>query len=114
MQFAKACDLYQSTIEAFFECADVWDEDDKIRYIIAVGECGYDIALDATPDLPEIDIYQESSMKDLAFQFVDEGLFGEVPQSLVHYIDYDAIARDLAVDYSEIEIAGKNLIYRCA
>lgn len=114
-QLAKACGLYQSTIKAFYECADSWDEEDKTRYIIAVGECGYDIALDGTaPDLPEIDIYEESSMKDLAIQFVDEGLFGEVPTSFVHYIDYDAIARDLAVDYSEIEVAGKNLIYRCA
>lgn len=115
VQFAKACELYQSTIEAFFDCAESWGDDDKTRYIIAVGECGYDIALDdSAPDLPEIDIYEEDSLKDLAMQFVDEGLFGEVPQSFVHYIDYDAIARDLAVDYSETRIAGKNLIYRCA
>jgi len=112
---AKACGLYQSNIEAFFESADAWDDDDKTRFIIAVDECGYDIALDGSaPDLPELDIYEEESLKDLAMQFVDEGLFGEVPESFAHYIDYDAIARDLAVDYSETRIAGKNLIYRCS
>jgi len=29
------------------------------------------------------------------------------------YLDYDAIARDLGMDYSETEIAGTQLIYRC-
>ena len=53
-------------------------------------------------------------MRELAEQFVDEGLFGEVPESFQFYIDYDAIARDLAVEYSEIRIAGERLIYRAS
>ena len=111
---AEACGLYQSSISSYFECADAWDDDDKTRFIIAVDECGYDFDLEGSPsDLPEIDIYEEDSLKDLAMQFVDEGLFGEVPESFARYIDFDAIARDLAVDYSETRIAGKNLIYRC-
>jgi len=51
-------------------------------------------------------------MRELAEQFVDDGLFGEVPEQFQFYIDYDAIARDLAVEYSEVEIAGERLIYR--
>ena len=43
---------------------------------------------------------------------MDEGLFGEVPPQFQFYIDYDAIARDLSFDYTEIEIAGERLIYR--
>jgi antirestriction protein len=31
----------------------------------------------------------------------------------VGYIDYDAIARDLAVEFSVTEIAGARLIYAC-
>ncbi|MFV0552106.1 MAG: antirestriction protein ArdA [Anaerorhabdus sp.] len=53
-------------------------------------------------------------MRYLAMRFVDDGLFGEIPEELRFYIDYEAIARDLAVDYSETEIAGTRLIYRCA
>lgn len=49
----------------------------------------------------------------MAETFVDEGLFGEVPQSFQHYIDYEAIARDLAMDYAVTAIAGQTLIYRC-
>ncbi|MDQ0421950.1 antirestriction protein [Peteryoungia aggregata LMG 23059] len=52
-------------------------------------------------------------MKALAERFVDDGLFGEIPDHLAHYIDYDAIARDLSMDYTETEIAGERLIYRC-
>ena len=39
----------------------------------------------------------------LAEDMVDEGLFGEIPQNLINYIDYSAIGRDLAYDYTEIE-----------
>ncbi len=52
-------------------------------------------------------------MRALAEQFVEEGLFGDIPKRLQFYIDYDAIARDLAVDYSETVIAGSRIIYRC-
>ncbi len=53
------------------------------------------------------------SMSDLAEHFVDEGLYGPIPESLAYYIDYEAIARDLSVEYSETSIAGKRLIYAC-
>ena len=45
--------------------------------------------------------------------FVDEGLYGEIPDSLQFYIDYEAMARDLGMDYSETTISGVNYVYRC-
>lgn len=51
-------------------------------------------------------------MRELAERFIDDGLFGEIPEHLVNYIDMDAIAYDLAMDYAETEIAGQHLIYR--
>lgn len=112
--FAESWGINQANITAFMEAVEAWDDDQKIRFIIAVGECGYDFepaSVDA--DDFDIDIYAEDSMKELAEQFVDEGLFGEIPHHLAHYIDYDAIARDLSMDYTETEIAGQRLIYRC-
>jgi antirestriction protein len=53
-------------------------------------------------------------LRELAEQFVDEGLFGDIPERLQSYLDYDAIARDLGFDYTETEIAGQRLIYRAA
>ena len=47
----------------------------------------------------------------LAMRFVDDGLYGEIPKSLEFYIDYEKIARDLRMDYSEFE---SNIIGRMA
>jgi len=93
---------------------DAWDEDDKTRVILAVGECGYQFGDDTQPSEFEVDIYHLDTMRDLAEQFVEEGLFGDIPERLQFYIDCDAIARDLSVDYSAAEVAGQHLIYRCA
>lgn len=38
------------------------------------------------------------SYTELAEHFVDEGLYGEIPDNLVNYIDYEAIGRDLSFD----------------
>jgi antirestriction protein len=112
--FADAFSLNQANVFRLIELIDEWDEDQKRRFIIAVGECGYSFDADTVdPDDFEVDIYEVESMRKLAEQFVDEGLYGEIPETLQNYIDYDAIARDLAVDYSEANIAGTRLIYRC-
>ena len=111
--FADAFGMNQATVFRIIELIEEWDEDAKRRFIIAVGECGYSFDPETVdPDDFEVEIY-ESSMRELAQQFVDEGLFGDIPERLQYYIDYDAIARDLAMDYSETNIAGTKLVYAC-
>jgi len=112
--FAMVWGLHQGNLSAFIEAAENWDEDRKRRYIIAVGECGYahdDVADD--PGHEGVDIYYLDGLRDLAESFVEEGLYGPIPDALQFYIDYDAISRDLAVDFSETEIAGERLVYAC-
>ncbi len=112
----KALGINQGNISYFIDAFDEWEEYEKQALIIAVGECGYNFDM-ADNDLSitdDVDIYLIDSMRELAEQFVDEGLFGEIPKSLQFYIDYDAIARDLSVDYSETVINGTNIIYRCS
>ena len=111
-ELARAWSLNQANFPAFLEAAETWDDDDKLRYIVAVGECGY--AQDSDPSQLDVTLYQLSSMCKLAMQFVEDGLFGEIPERLASYLDYEAIARDLAVDYSEVEIAGTHFIFHCA
>lgn len=112
--FATAYGLYQNTIVLFFDTVEKWEDCEKEAFIIAVGECGYTFNPDTvSPSDFEVDIYIMDSMKELAEQFVDEGLYGEIPKALQYYIDYEAIARDLNIDYSETVIAGRRLIYRC-
>jgi len=101
-------------VAAFFAALDAWDEHQKRCFIIAVGECGtrFNAASDH-PDDFDVDIYEMDSLVELAEHFIDEGFYGDFPQALTYYIDTQAIARDLAVDYSEITIAGQRFVYAC-
>ena len=110
----EALGVHQGNFSAFLEAAEDWSEDDKIKVIIAVGEVGYkfDFGKDS-PDQFDVDLYEIDSLRDLAMQFVEEGLYGTIPESIQNYLDYDAIARDLGMDYSEITIDGTHYIYRC-
>ncbi len=84
------------------------------KVIIAVGECGssFDLGRD-TPDDVNVDIYVMNSLREFAEIFVDDGLYGEIPDMIANYLDYDTIARDLGFDYTETKIAGTQLVYRC-
>ena len=113
-ELAEAIGLNQANFVDFLECAEAWEDWQKINMIIATGELGYAFDPQDDPDHYGIDLYHVPTMRELAEQFVDEGLFGEVPEQFQFYVDYDAIARDLAVEYSEIEIAGERLIYRAS
>lgn len=108
---AKAIGLSQCNFADFLDCAERWEDWEKVKFVIAVGECGYDFDPQASPDDHDLDLYHVESLRELAEQFVDEGLFGDIPERLQFYIDYDAIARDLAVEYSEITVAGDRYVY---
>ncbi len=113
-QLAEATRLHQGNLFRFLELIDEWDDIEKAKFIIGVGENGeaFDLDSDNVDDL-EVDIYFDMTMRELAIEFIDEGLFGDIPKPIENYIDYDAIARDLGMDYSEFILAGKNVIYRC-
>lgn len=106
--------ISQCNIHHFIEKIEEWEEWEKHTLIIAVGEVGYTFDLESgDPSDFDMTLYEVDTMRELAEQFVDEGLFGEIPESLQFYIDYDAIARDLSIDYGETRIAGTTIIYRC-
>ena len=110
---AKAIGINQANFGDFLKCADAWEAHEKVNVIIAVGECGYNFDPDGSPDQLGVDIYAVDTLRELAEQFVDEGLYGEIPESLQYYIDYDTIARDLSVEFSETTIAGGRYVYAC-
>lgn len=112
-ELAKAIGVNQANFVQFFEIVDEWEDWEKLNVIIAVGECGYDFDQNVDPNNFDVDIYEEENLRELAERFVDEGLYGDIPDNLQFYIDYDAIARDLAVEYSEITIAGGKYVYAC-
>lgn len=108
-----AIHVSQANIEGFFMAVADWSDDQKIKIIIAVGEVGYRFALGKDdPDQFDIDLYEIDTLRDLAVQFVDDGLFGDIPKPIENYLDYDAIARDLAMDYGTVTVAGTRYAYR--
>ena len=89
----------------------------KFRYLV-YESINQDEILKNGLDTYDVDIYDYSnntSFTDtfelLAQDFINEGMFGEIPKSLEYYIDYSAIARDLRMDYCEFE---PNVVARLA
>lgn len=104
----------QCNFAAFLDAAEDWSEQDKVRVILAVdsGACNFSLGRD-DPTHIDIDIYECDTMRELAIQFVDDGFFGPIPKPLEYYIDYDAIARDLEMDYDSATVDGTCYIFRC-
>ncbi len=111
---AKAIGINQANVGQYFDAVDGWDDHDKTVVILAVGECGYRFEDTTQASDFDIEIHHIDTMRELAEQFVEEGLFGDIHEPLQFYIDHDAIARDLSFDYSQTVIAGTSLIYRAA
>ena len=38
--------------------------------------------------------------EDMAIQYVEDGLFGDIPDNIQGYLDYERLGRDLSFDYS--------------
>ena len=81
-----------------------------MRVIVAVGHCDSAFDPDRNPSNYKVDVFEAETLRELAEQYVDDGIYGEIPESLENYIDYDAIARDLAVSYFEVTVAGRRHI----
>ena len=110
-------DIYR--LNELAEAMENFSDDDllKLKFLSHEGYNERDL-IDNGLDSYDVDIYDfrdNNSFTDtfelLASDFVDEGLFGEIPKSLEYYIDYSAIARDLRMDYCEFQ---DNVIGRVA
>lgn len=105
----QALRVDQASLKAYLTFIETADKDEMIKIIIA-DDAGYTVDLD---DLDfDIDIYPNTNIRELAEQFLDDGLFGEIPENLRFYIDEELVARDLGYDYSEITIDGVGYCYR--
>ena len=64
----------------------------------------------AIANYDDVEVYADSTLLDLAYSFVEDGLYGEISPTIANYLDYDSIARDLGYDY--VELNGD--VYRAA
>ena len=109
-ELAKAVKLDQCNFGTFLEAAEEWNNYEKTVALCALDYVG-GLSLDDDPHRREVAIFRVESLSELAEQFVGEGLYGEIPDHLSRYIDYEAIGRDLRFDCHEITIAGETFFY---
>ncbi len=112
---AEAMKLDQANLAQFFDYIDqAPSEHDVIAFCIAIGDniatLRKDTAIDEFTD--NMIIYVVSSIKELAEQFIDEGMLGDIPDHLQHYIDVTAYAADLSDYYTEANVLGLNVFYQ--
>jgi hypothetical protein len=84
LSMSEYCEFIEG-IEAMYE----WDKTKAKALIHVEGWKYYE-----SYDLDNIDLYS-GDLSSLAEQFVDDGIFGDIPSSIASYIDYEKIARDL-------------------
>lgn len=85
----------------------------KIGYLI--DNCIYDTLEEILEDSYVLDdtiLYEVETLTELAELFIDEGLFGVIPENLTSYIDYESIGRDLQYDYDEYLFDGTTYFMR--
>lgn len=92
------------------EQLDSIDEVEQERVFFLMDNEGLDLE-DALDKWEDVMFYDNMTLEDLAYQFVDEGLFGDIADTIKNYIDYEAIARDLGMDgYTETD---KGVFHYC-
>ena len=97
--------------QELFNDVQCYDETDLLKMICMVGN-GEDLEKVAS-NYEDVELYFCDTYEDLAEQFIDEGLFRNIPDNLINYIDYEKIGRDLSYDgYDLIDIDGDSIIYR--
>jgi len=93
------------------EVLESYSEDEALKLKLLAYE-GYSEkeVIDTGIDSYDIEIYDfrgDSSFKSvfelLAEKFIDDGLYGEIAEGLGYYLNYEAMARDLSMDYCEFE-----------
>ena len=99
-----AIDEY-SDIDTLNKQAEIYsnvDDDDLIKIKYLEEYHGYN-TFDTIDKLDDVELYIDMNLQELAEQLIDEGCFGDIPESIASYIDYSAVARDLSYDYDEVD-----------
>lgn len=81
----------------FVERLDELDEYDRDRTFYLMDIIGYDRD-EALEHYEEVVYYKGMTLEDVAYELVEEGIFGDLADTIKGYIDYQKLARDLSID----------------
>lgn len=112
-EFCNAASINQGNQEKVFEYLETYEDNEHgmILAILQMIHYSDSFEWDTAPENYDIQVYYENSMKDLAYEFVDSGMYGDIPEHLENYIDYEGIARDLSFEYTEDRILNNDIIW---
>lgn len=95
MKIAEYENLFELNNFVFqIEELDEYDQQ-KVFYLLDVIGCTREEALEKYED---VIFYPDMTIEDVASELVDDGMFGDLPDAIKAYIDYDKLARDLSID----------------
>lgn len=95
------CANIAETFEKYNELDGLEDyEIEAIKFL--VDHQGY-LLDDAINKKDDVIVYEADNYTQLAQELAQEGLFGEIPQHLENYIDYDAMGYELSFEYTEYD-----------
>jgi antirestriction protein len=97
-----------NTVLEEYEKLDDWQ---RVSFEFLVDQENMDFD-EAMENLDNVVIHCCRTFEELAEQFVDDGMFGNIPSHLSGYIDYEAIGRDLSFDGFYTEWKDKIVEYR--
>ncbi|MGJ5813612.1 antirestriction protein ArdA [Paludibaculum fermentans] len=112
----KLCKPHQGNVAGYFEALDTGYEGHRLAALSYLMEYQGTTWEDATASgaLDDVDVY-EMTTKELAEQFAEEGIYpAGVNEQVLPYLDYDLLARDLSMDYTEIECLGNTYCVRAS
>ncbi len=108
--FLSLCSEHSNIEDVFNKYNDLDIDEDQLEVLeYLTNYLNYDLE-DALNKLDDVEVYECNSFTQLAEQFIDDGLFGEIPENIANYIDYESIGRDLSFDYDQYG----DKIYRAA
>ncbi len=97
---AKAAGIHQGNVHLWFEMLDDLEETAAIQLTFLLDDIGYSLE-DALERYEDVCLY-EGKASDYAYDLYEDCY--DIPKSLRFYIDYDAIARDMAINGEITEI----------
>ena len=100
-------------LEALNETAEQLEalDDYDIEKLEAILEADGGSLENALENMDDYIFYANMSLEDVASEMINEGVFGDIPESIINYIDISAIARDL--DYDGYTETDNGVIYHC-
>ncbi len=112
----KLCKPHQGSVAAYYEAIEAGYEEHQLAGLSYLIEYQSMTWKDATAEgsLEDVDVYA-MTIKELAEHFAEEGIYpAGVTEPILPYLDYDLLARDLSMDYTEITCMGTTYCVRAS